>query len=333
MNSVITKMLEGRGNKAMPILSFPGVQFLDTTVKSLCGDSEKQAQGMKIVADKCDTMASVSYMDLSVEAECFGAQIMFSEDEVPCVIGKVINTPEDAEALSVPKVGAGRSGTYVEAIKKAKTLITDRPVFAGMIGPLSLTARLFDVMDVMIACFENPDAVHTVLKKATEFLIEYGKAFKEAGADGVVIAEPVAGLFDPFSCDSFSSSYVAKMVEALQSDDFALIYHNCGESANAAIDSILSTGCAAYHFGNAVDIVSILETASQDTVIMGNIDPVGVLKDSTPDGVYEKTLALMNKCERYDNFVISTGCDVPPSTPWKNIGAFFTAVKDFNDKR
>ena len=332
MNAVITKMLEERKNRAMPILSFPSVQLLGTTVNELCADSEKQAQGMKIVADKCDAMASVSYMDLSVEAECFGAEIMFSEDEVPCVVGKIINGAEDTAALSVPKVGSGRSGVYVDAIRKAKDLITDRPIFAGMIGPLSLTARLFDVTEVMIACFENPDAVHTVLEKATDFLIEYGRAFKEAGAAGVVIAEPVAGLFDPFSCDDFSSKYVAKMVEALQSDDFALVYHNCGGSVNASIDSILGTGCAAYHFGNVVDIVSILASASSDTVIMGNIDPVGVLKDGTPETVYEKTAALMKECECYNNFVISTGCDVPPGTPWENIDAFFKAVKDFGNK-
>ncbi len=329
MNAVIERMLIERRNRALPILSFPSVQFLGTSVKELCSDSEKQAQGMKLVADRCDSMASVSYMDLSVEAECFGATIMFSADEVPSVIGKLINGADDANALRVPEVGSARSGVYVNAIKRAKELITDRPVLAGMIGPLSLTARLFDVTDVMIACFENPDAVHTVLKKATEFLIEYGRAFRSAGADGVVIAEPVAGLFDPLSCEEFSSRYVSMLAAALQDDSFALVYHNCGASVNASIDSILRTGCAAYHFGNAVDIVTILKSAPDDTVIMGNVDPVGILKDGAPQVVYDKALELLTECRSFKNFVISTGCDVPPTAPWENIDSFFAAVRDF----
>ena len=54
--------------------------------------------------------------------------------------------------------------------KEAVQFITDRPVFAGMLGPFSLAARLLDVTEIMIDCYDDPDTVHTVLKKATEFL-------------------------------------------------------------------------------------------------------------------------------------------------------------------
>ena len=58
----------------MPILSFPSISLLNITVKELISDSNLQADGMKAVADACDTLASVSMMDLSVEAEAFGAK-------------------------------------------------------------------------------------------------------------------------------------------------------------------------------------------------------------------------------------------------------------------
>ena len=48
--------------------------------------SDKQAEGMKIIADSCPTAASVSLMDLSLEAEAFGSTIRVSDDEVPTVI-------------------------------------------------------------------------------------------------------------------------------------------------------------------------------------------------------------------------------------------------------
>ena len=35
--------------------------------------------------------------------------------------------------------------------------------------------------EIMILCYEEPEMVETVLEKATEFLIEYAKAFKAVG--------------------------------------------------------------------------------------------------------------------------------------------------------
>ena len=66
-----------------------------------------------------------------------------------------------------------------------------------------------------------------------------------------------------------------------------------------------------------------------EAVLMGNIDPAGVLRMGTPELVREKTLALLEECKDFPNFVISSGCDMPPMTPWENIDAFFKAVGDF----
>ena len=141
-----------KSGKAFPILSFPCVSLLGCTVRELISSSENQARGMALVAERTDSAASVSLMDLSVEAECFGAAVRFSDDEVPTVTGRLIEDEDAAEELCVPEVGSARSGIYVDAIRKAKELITDRPVFAGIIGPFSLAARLFDVSEIMLAC-------------------------------------------------------------------------------------------------------------------------------------------------------------------------------------
>ncbi|MBQ3140461.1 MAG: methyltransferase, partial [Clostridia bacterium] len=183
--------------KALPILSFPAIQLLGIGVKDLIMDSDLQAKGMKMVADRLDTAASVSMMDLSVEAEAFGSTIRFSDDEVPTVIGSIVSSEEEADALAVPQVGTGRTGLYISAIEKACKLITDRPIFAGVIGPFSLAGRLMDVSEAMIYCYDEPDMVHTVLQKVTAFLIEYITAYKNAGAHGVMVAEPLAGLLTP----------------------------------------------------------------------------------------------------------------------------------------
>ena len=316
--------------KPIPVLSFPCVSLLGITVRELISDSALQAKGMKAVADRTDAAASVSFMDLSVEAECFGATVVVSDDEVPTVKGRIINDMDEAEALEVPAVGSGRTQLYIDAIKNACEVITDRPVLAGMIGPFSLAARLLDVSEIMMDCYDDPDMVHLVLDKVTQFLIEYAKAYKAAGANGIVMAEPVAGLLSPTLEEEFSSPYVKRIADAIIDDEFALVYHNCGDNVPKMLDSIMTTGCSAYHFGNAMDMEKdIIPQVSADTVVMGNIDPAGTLRMGTPEKVREETLSLLERCSKYPNFVLSSGCDIPPMTPWENIDAFFAASKEF----
>ena len=327
------EQLCGGSKKPLPILSFPCVSLQGVTVRELISDSDLQAKGMKLVAERTDAAAAVSFMDLSVEAECFGAAVLVSDHEVPTVKGRIVNDMEEAEALAIPPVGSGRTGVYIDAIQKASQWITDRPVFAGMIGPFSLGARLLDVSEIMMDCYDDPDMVHLVLDKVTGFLVEYAKAYKAAGANGIMMAEPVAGLLSPALEEEFSSPYIKRIVDAVQDDSFLVIYHNCGDHVSKMLPSILSTGAAAYHFGNAVDMEKdIIAKVSPDVLVMGNIDPAGVLRMGTADSVRQATLALLEKCAKYPNFVLSSGCDIPPMTPWENIDAFFDAYREFYGK-
>ena len=330
MNQWRDDMIAAKQKKSMPILSFPCVSLMNISVLDLVSDSELQAQGMKLVADRVDSSASVSMMDLSVEAEAFGCNIRFTDDEIPTVIGALITSEEEAQALAVPAVGAARTGQYIDAIAKAKQRITDRPVFAGVIGPFSLAGRLMDVTEALVNCYTEPDMVHLVMEKATQFLIEYVKAYRQIGADGVVLAEPLTGLLSPAMAAEFSEPYVRRLVDAVQTEDFIVIYHNCGDNTIPMIDSILRTGAAAYHFGNSIDMHEMLEKIPKDILVMGNVDPAGQIKDGTPESVRAETMRIMNACcAEYPNFLISSGCDIPPASPWDNIDAFFAAVEEF----
>lgn len=316
--------------KAMPVLSFPCVSLMGINVKQLIASAEVQSRGMKLVADKVDSCASVSMMDLSVEAEAFGSNIRVTDFEVPTVVGHIIDSEEDANALPVPPVGAGRTGRYIEAIRQAKQLITDRPVFAGVIGPFSLAGRLMDVTEIMVNCYDEPEMVEATMEKTTEFLIEYIRAYKAAGADGVVMAEPLTGMLSPRLAEEFSEPYVRRIAEACKAEDFLVIYHNCGNNTVQMIDSILRTQCDAYHFGDAINMTDMLPHIPADIVAMGNVSPSRQFLNGTPESVREETLAVMNACCRqFPNFVISSGCDIPPASPWANIEAFFAAVNEY----
>ena len=327
MKAWVSELIACEKKSPIPVLSFPCVQLLGISVKDLISDSKLQAKGMKAVADRVPSGASVSLMDLSVEAECFGSTIRVSEDEVPTVVGSIVNDPDEAEALPIPNVGAARSGLYVKAIEEAVQLIQDRPVFAGVIGPFSLAGRLMDVSETMINCYDEPEMVHTVMEKVTAFVIDYCRAYKEVGANGVMIAEPLAGLMSPALAREFAHPYVKRVIEAVQDDNFAAIYHNCGDNVAVMAKDIYELGAAGYHFGDAIRLADMLPNAPKDALVMGNVSPSKEFRNGTPESIEEATRKVMQECAEYPNFLISSGCDIPPMTPWENIDAFFAAVK------
>lgn len=320
-----------KNKRAMPVLTFPVIQLLNTSVEKLISDSNLQSEALKLINQRCHPLAIMGFMDLSVEAEAFGANIRFSEDEVPTVVGSIVKSEEDVINLKVPKVGAKRTQIYLDAMKKAKQEIKDCPVFAGCIGPFSLAGRLLGVSEAMISCYDEPEMVHLVLKKATEFLINYLQAYKDLGIDGVFMAEPLAGILSPNLCDEFSSRYVKEIVSALDDDSFLVAYHNCGNNTLKMVDTILSTGCRLYHFGNAISIEQMLKLMPKDVMVMGNIDPVS-LKDASKEDVIAATNALLEAVGDVDNFVISSGCDIPPFAKWENIDAFMKTAQEYYQK-
>lgn len=329
MKKWIESLRQKGSYKCMPILTFPCVSLLGCSVKDIVTNSELQAKGMKAISDRAMASACVSFMDLSVEAEAFGSSVRFSDDEVPVVTDAIVSEIDDIEALRVPEVGDGRTGVYVEAIRQACKLIKDRPVLAGAIGPFSLAGRLNDVSEIMVNCYDDPDLVHAIMAKVTPFIISYINAFKAVGANGVLLAEPLTGLMSKDMATEFSEPYVKQIADAVQDDNFVVVYHNCGNNAYGMIDSILRTGCAAYHFGNAVSMLDILHSVPSDVVVMGNIDPASQFCNGTPESIAAATQELLEQCTPYDNFVVSSGCDIPPQTPWENIDSFFRTVENF----
>ena len=52
MKQWLAQLREMPEKKALPVLSFPAVQLMGISVRELISDSDRQAQGMKLVADR-----------------------------------------------------------------------------------------------------------------------------------------------------------------------------------------------------------------------------------------------------------------------------------------
>ena len=101
-----------------------------------------------------------------------------------------------------------------------------------------------------MAVITNKAEMHQLMEKATEFLIERAKAYKEIGANGIFLAEPTAGILSPKMAAEFSDQYVKRIVDAVQDEYFYVILHDCG-SVTKMTEGMYGTGAKGFHFGNA----------------------------------------------------------------------------------
>lgn len=324
-------MLQKKKRLAIPIMTHPGIELCGSSVLKAVTDGQAHADAICALNDRFPADAVTAIMDLTVEAEAFGARIRFSENEIPSILGRLVQDAGSVAGLEVPSLDRGRVPEYLKANRIVASRIKDKKVFGGCIGPFSLAGRLFDLSELMMAMYIEPETVTMLLEKCTDFITSYLIAMKGTGIDGVILAEPASGLVSNDDCYLYSSVYVRKIVDAVQDDGFSIVLHNCGNTGHCT-DAMIRSGASALHFGNRADMVEALKTCPPDLPVMGNIDPVTVMQQASPEQVYSAVSELLGKTAGFGNFILSTGCDVPPRTPIVNIQAFYQALADYNEK-
>ena len=331
MKKWVADVIRQKEVKAVPVMTHPGIEQNGHTVRQAVSDGRVHAEAVSWLTQHYPSAAACTIMDLTTEAEAFGAQIAFSDEAVPAVSGRFLPDVESIRRLQVPSLSAGRIPAYLKANLLAAREVTDRPLFSGCIGPFSLAGRLYDMSEIMVLIYEHPDAAHTLLSKCTQFIEKYCQALKMTGTNGVVMAEPAAGLMSNDDCQAFSSDYVKYIVDKVQDDHFIVVLHNCGNTGQCT-QAMVSTGAAAYHFGNKCKMEEVIREVPPTALAMGNIDPVSVFKDALPSKMRETVIDLLEKTKDYPNFVLSSGCDTPPHTPLHNVDAFFDALNEWNKR-
>lgn len=319
--------------KNLPVLYFPVLKNMGMSVPESVNDPVKIARAMKEVIDEYpETIAAITGMDLTVDSEAFGAEIMYSDIQAPAVRTHVVKTAEDIRNLTLPDIHSGRVDIFSQACVEAAKIIQDRPIMGGMLGPFSLAANLMEVSEALMMTIQDPESMLLLIQKCTDWLIMRAKEYKNAGANGIFIAEPTAGLLNPKMLDKFSSFFVKQIVDAVQDEYFFLVLHDCGK-VKKSVPSMVATGCKGHHYGNAVDMADILPQIPENILVFGNIDPSVDFFSGTPETIREKTRALLEKMEPYPHFVLSSGCDLAPTVKNEVIEAYYKALRDYNAEK
>ena len=309
----------------MPIGVYAGLKLINAKVIDVVTSAQAQSEAILALHERFQTDILMEAMDLSMEAEIFGCEIRMDENEIPSVIGRKISSVEEIDDLFVPIPESGRAEVQLQTVENL-VRASENPVLGSIIGPFSLAGRLFGFSEFMELSMTEPETVEKLLEKVTAFLIQYLLAFRAAGASGVVLAEPAAGLLSPKGLSRFSSKYIKQMSIETCNRDFTILYHNCGAKI-VHLNKILEAGLEIYHFSTSVEIPEALSKVDENVILSGNLDPTNVFLTGSPELVRTKTKELMEQTKAYPNFVISSGCDIPPHTPIENLDAFFETVR------
>ena len=312
----------------MPIGVYAGLEITGASVKDAVTSAVHQTEAVLALHERFNTQVMLTAMDLSTEAETFGCEIRMLDDEIPTVIGRVVTSGEEIDRLINPTVGDKRTSIHLQTAQNLVSRANGIPVLGGVIGPFSLAGRLFGVSEILELSLTDPDLAERLLEKATRFLIEYVQAFRDQGVDGVIMAEPAAGLLSPRGLAKYSSAFVKEIVDKTQTDSFTILLHNCGAKI-AHLPKILDAGAEIFHFGAPMDMSQAITQVGSEVILCGNLDPTAVFHSGTTAEVETQTSALMNLTSPFKNFIISSGCDIPPHTPVENLDAFYRVVREY----
>jgi uroporphyrinogen decarboxylase len=63
---------------------------------------------------------------------------------------------------------------------------------------------------------------------------------------------------------------------------------------------------------------------------MGNVRPIEVMRQGTPEQVIIESLACLRQCHNSPRgYILSSGCQIPMNTPFENIEAMMLVARTF----
>lgn len=305
----------------IPLLGAPGVKLSRTSLKENLTDADTQFNTLTLLLEEFQPDGIFPMMDLSVEPEALGLRIDFPENAPPSVREHPIKGPDELESLKRNWKGiAGRMTVFINVMKK---MSANFPVLKGgyVLGPFTLAGELVGVEDFLQMLISAPDFAEKVLAFSTSVVKLYAEELVSAGADVIAILDPTSVTLSPKYFEMFSAPFVKEIIEYLRRPT---ILHICGNT-NHIIEKMVETGARGLSLDSMVDLRGVAERVPKDVVIIGNLDPVTVFWQAKPEIVERKTKELLETMRGVDNFILSSGCDIPIEAPLENISAFMRA--------
>ena len=324
----------GNGRRLVaPLMGFPGCTLVDTTIKIAQQNHGIHYECVRSLAALLNPDIAFMLMDLSVEANALGLPVRFPVDQSSSVERHPVESLEDLDRYrGINILQDARIQSYIKTIEMMSMgLESDVLKCAYVVGPVTL-AGLFETAErVAMDSVLEPDRLHVLCSFATKIIQKYAHAMINAGADIICLLEPTAMILGPKEFGTFSAYYVKHIIESYKYANIETVYHTCGNVMHL-LQGMASAGVSALSLDSpysGIDIEKAVQLVPDNVIIIGNVSPTHVLTGGSVELVKRVTTALLHQMRPYANFILSSGCDLPPETPIDNLKAFMETARGF----
>jgi [methyl-Co(III) methanol-specific corrinoid protein]:coenzyme M methyltransferase len=264
--------------------------------------------------------------DLCVEAEALGAVVDFRADEpraeLPRVLQTVAASAADVRLHPAPDIlRRGRLPVLAEALARLQAEVGSQIVVGAFIpGPLTLAMHVVDSGPLLLELTETPDLVGALLDRLTPVLIEVGRLYRASGADFLTVHEMGGspGFIGPRPFERLVLPRLQQLLAALPPPRVLSV---CGRT-NRGLPLLAAAGADALSVDQANDLAASRAALGPAPLLFGNLDPVAVLAQGTPDQVRAAVIAA--RAAGAD--ALWPGCDLFPQTPTANLQTMVAAA-------
>ncbi len=321
----ILAMMEGRAVDRlgfMPITMMfaarhAGVKYLDYAT-----DFRTQAEAQARVAEDFDFDYVSVISDPACEAADCGASIKYYPDQPPAIdeAQALLADPHRLAELRAPDPASGaRMQNQLQALALLKQRVGQEKLVEGWVeGPCAEAADLRGINTLMLDFYDRPQFVAELFEFVLQMELAFGKAQIDAGADLIGVGDAAASLVGPGFYNRVVWPYEQRLVEGLQRAGGRVRLHICGNT-RPILAGMGRLGCEVVDLDSLAPLADGRREMGQEQILLGNIDPVRVLRDGTPQSVY----AAVGECHRDAGarYIVGAGCEVPPDTPAANLRA------------
>jgi [methyl-Co(III) methylamine-specific corrinoid protein]:coenzyme M methyltransferase len=316
-----------RGLRKQKVERMPAVCFTQTATAEQMEASGAYWPEAHADAEKMATLAEAGHtvigfeavrvpFDITAEAELFGCGIKAGDQkQQPSVIKPSVKKLEDMDKIKDYSLNEGRVSIILKAVK----ILSDKygkelPIIGSMIGPFSL-AQHINGDEWFSNLFTGEEIVPALLDFCSDFNVAYAKAMVENGADTIAIIDPTASyeLIGGEFYEKYALPYQKKIADAMKELDVATVLHICGNTTNG-LGIMDKTGVNGISIDQRVDIKTAKEKV-ENAIIIGNIDPVAVLWNGTPEDVENASKKALDAGVG----LLSPGCGIVSMTPTANL--------------
>ena len=258
--------------------------------------------------------------DPAREAADCGAAVQYFPDQPPAIIEEqaLLTNKTKLATLKIPDpLGGGRMTDRVRAADLFKQKLDGQLLIEGWIeGPCAMAAALRGINNQMLDFYDDPDFVRELFTFVVEMEVGFAKAQIAAGAELMGIGDAAASLVGPAIFHEFVWPFDRDLIDRVHALGARSRLHICGNT-RASMADIGRLGCHIYDVDFLVPMELARREAGPAQVLLGNLDPVRVIRNGTPDLIR----AELAECHRAAGarYIVGAGCEIPRGTPDANL--------------